>query len=37
MISNLLKFQQVAEAIVVPEEDDIDMLFWHNYCGVEDD
>lgn len=37
LISNLLKFQQVAEAIVVPEEDDIDMLFWHNYCGVEDD
>jgi len=35
--SNLLKFQQVAEVNIVPEEDDIDMLFWHNYCGVEED
>lgn len=35
--ANLLKFQQVAEVNIFPEEDDIDILFWHNYCGVEND
>lgn len=37
LIASLLKFQQVAEVNIFPEEDDIDMLFWQNYCGVEDD
>lgn len=37
LVTNLLKFQQVAEINIFSEEDDSDILFWHNYCGVEND